>query len=180
MSQLVKFGIVLGIICLIATLVLAVTYEFTKPKIEAQLKQEESSALKAVMPVADSFSEKSVEGIDYFEALKGDALNGYCVRALGTGYNGHIRMIVGIDTKGVISGIEVLEQSETPGLGDRIREVYPGEKEPWFLRQFKGKLAATVMLNKDIDAITGATISSKAVTNAVRDTVKDFLDKVKR
>ena len=180
MSQLVKFGFILGIICLAATLVLAVTYEVTKPRIEAQLKTEEEDALKAILPGADSFNAKTVDGIEYFEAVKGADLIGYCIRVVGDGYGGNIRMLVGIDPGGVIKGVEVLEQYETPGLGARISEILPGEKEPWFLKQFKGKQAAAVEVKKNIDAITGATISSKAVTNAIRNTISGFLAKVKK
>lgn len=180
MNQMARFGVILGIISLSATLVLAVTYEITKPKIEAQLKTEEQDALKAIMPQADSFSEKTIEGIEYFEALKGKSIAGYCIRVVGTGYNGYIRMIVGIDTNGTIQGLEVLEQSETPGLGAKINEVRQGENEPWFLRQFKGKDAKTIEVKKDIDAITGATISSRAVTDAVRKTVEEFLTTIKK
>lgn len=179
MNQLVRFGIILSVICLAATLVLAVTYEITKPKIDAELKREEEEALAVIMPDADSFSEKSAGDIKYFEALQKGNLIGYCIKATGTGYTGYIRMIVGIDKDGIIKGIRILEQYETPGLGARIVEIKQGEKEPWFLRQFAGKSAKTVAVKKDIDAVTGATISSRAVTDAVNATVKEFLEKVK-
>jgi electron transport complex protein RnfG len=179
-SQLAKFGMILGIICLAATLVLAVTYEITKPKIEAQLKNEESAALKEILPGADTFKEKSIDGIEYFDAMKSGSLVGYCIRVVANGYSGYIRIVVGIDRSGLIKGVQVLEQYETPGLGSKITEVKQGEKDAWFLRQFKGKSASTVTLKKDVDAITGATISSSAVTNAIRETVTDFLSKVEK
>ena len=180
MSNLFKFGLILGVICLAATLVLAVTYEITKPKIEAQFKAEEQSALKSIMPSADSFSEKAMDGIEYFEALKGKAVIGYCVRVAGNGYNGYIRMIAGVDLNGTIEGVAVLEHSETPGLGAKINEIRPGESEPWFLKQFKGKNVGTIAIKKNIDAITGATISSKAVTDAIRKTADELLTKIRR
>ena len=180
MNQLTKFGLTLGVICLVATLVLAITYEVTKPKIDEQLRLEEKESLEIIAPAADFFNEKSVGGIEYFEAMKGDTIVGYCIRVMGSGYGGYIRMLVGVDPNGVITGVEVLEQYETPGLGAKIDETKPGEKDPWFLRQFKGKPAATLAVKKNIDAITGATISSKAVTDAVRKTVAEFLAKVKR
>lgn len=180
MNQLARFGVMLGSICLAATLVLAVTYEITRPRIEAQLKKEENDALKAIMPSADSFAEKSTDGIEYFEARKAGELVGYCVRVSGPGYNGYIRMLVGIDRSGTIKGMDVLEHYETPGLGSKIKETRHGEKDPWFLKQFVGKQAATVTVNRDIDAITGATISSKAVTDAINKTAGEFLSKVKR
>jgi len=180
MSQLTKFGLILGVICLTATLVLAVTYEVTKPKIEEPLKKEEQSALKSIMPSADSFSEKTLDEIGYFEALKGKTVVGYCVRVVGSGYSGYIRMIAGVDLNGIIQGVAILEHSETPGLGAKINEIRPGESEPWFLRQFKGKNAGIIAVKRDIDAITGATISSKAVTDAIRKTVDELLSKLKR
>ncbi|MDO8535857.1 MAG: RnfABCDGE type electron transport complex subunit G [Candidatus Omnitrophota bacterium] len=180
MSQLVKFGLILGVICLAATLVLAVTYEVTKPKIEKQLNTEEQDALKAIIPSADSFNEKTLDGIDYFEAFKGKTLVGYCVRAVGNGYGGYMKIMAGVDPNGTIEGVAVLEHNETPGLGAKINEIKPGESEPWFLKQFKGKPARTIAVKKDIDAITGATISSKAVTNAIRETVDDLFIKLKR
>jgi electron transport complex protein RnfG len=180
MNQLLKFGFILCAVCLASTLVLAVTYEITKPRIEEQLKREEKEALEVIMPGADSFAEKSVGGINYYEATKNGALVGYCVKMTGSGYNGYIRMMVGVTPDGVIEGVEVLEQQETPGLGARIDETKPGEKDPWFLRQFKGKDARTVAVKKDVDAVTGATISSKAVTDAINKTVSELLKAVGR
>ena len=180
MNQLARFGLILGIICLIATLVLAVTYEITRPKIAEQLRREEQAALKSIIPDADSFEPKTLDGIEYFEAMKGPDLVGYCLKVTGSGYSGYMRIMAGIDPDGVIRGVSVLEHQETPGLGSRITEVRPGETEPWFLKQFRGKSAKTVAVKKNIDAITGATISSKAVTDAVRDAVNAFLVKVKK
>ena len=175
MIRLIKFGLILGLICLSSTLVSAVTYEVTKPKVAAQLKSEEDAALKSIMPSAESFNEKTLDGIVYFEAIKGNKIVGYCVRVTGNGYNGYIKMIAGVDLNGTIQGVSVLEHSETPGFGARINEIRPGESEPWFLRQFKGKPAGTVTIKKDVDAITGATISSMAVTNAIRKTVGSLM-----
>jgi electron transport complex protein RnfG len=89
-------------------------------------------------------------------------------------------MITGIDRNGVIKGVRILEHQETPGLGSKINEIHPGEKEPHFLRQFIGKNGKTVAVKKDIDAITGATISSKAVTDAINKAVAEFLEKIKK
>lgn len=175
-----KFGMILGVICLAATLVLAVTYEMTKPKIEAQMKAEESEALKKIMPSAGSFEAKTAGEIEYFEALKDGTLIGYCLKVTGTGYGGYIRMIVGIDPGGIIKGVRVLEHQETPGLGSGISDLRPGESESRFLRQLKGKQARTVAVKRDVDAVTGATISSKAVTDAINKAVGEFLSKVKR
>lgn len=178
MNQLFKFGIILGTICLTATMVLALTYQVTKPKIEGQFRMEEQAALSQILPEADSFIARTRGDTDYFEAMRGRNLTGYCVKATGNGYSGFIRIIAGIDTEGVIKGVRVLEHQETPGLGSKISEIKPQEKESWFLRQFIGKSAATIEVKKDIDAITGATISSKAVTSAINKAVNEFLRKL--
>ena len=175
MVKLIRSGLVLAAFCMIAALVLAVTYEITKPKVGEQLKREEESVLRSIMPSADSFSEKTLDGIEYFEALKGKAVVGYCVRVAGSGYNGYIRMIAGVDLNGTIQGVAVLEHNETPGLGAKINEIRPGESEPWFLKQFKGKNVGTIAIKKNIDAITGATISSMVVTEAINKTVSSFM-----
>ena len=180
MNQMTKFGLILGIICLAATLVLAFTYEVTKPIIAAEMHREEQEALKSIMPEADLFKPGTAGGIEYFEALKGPALVGYCLKVTGSGYGGYMRIIAGIDTGGVIKGLRILEHQETPGLGSKINETRPGESEPYFLKQFKSKNARTVSVKSGIDAITGATISSTAVTDAINKAVIEFLEQVKK
>jgi len=81
-------------------------------------------------------------------------------------------MLIGI-SDGKILGVHILEHLETPGLGARSTEVRPDEDEPWFLRQFKG--LDSVALKKDggnIDAITAATITSRAITDAVAEELR--------
>ena len=178
MNQTVRFGLILGAICLVATLVLAVTYEVTKPRIEEQARLEQERALKEVMPEADSFEAKTAGDVEYFDAYQDSRLIGYCLKVTGNGYGGYIRMIVGIDPHGYIEGVRVLEHTETPGLGSKIADKKPGESESPFLEQFNGKDGTTVEVRKDIDAITGATISSAAVTDAIRRTVDVFMAEV--
>ncbi len=110
-------------------------------------------------------------------------------------------MLVGIDGRGVISGMRVLEQAETPGLGARVDEVEtrrrsgavlrpssaPGVRrgeapgEPWFQAQYRGlapselKLLASAETGGGIHAVTGATVTSRAITDAVRESIELFL-----
>lgn len=170
----------MGFICLIATFILAFTHEITKPKIEEQIRREEEAALKAILPEADYFRPGEADGIEYFEGLRQSELIGYCLKVTGSGYGGYIHMMVGIDPSGVIKGVRILEHHETPGLGSKIDEIRKGDSSPYFLRQFVGKRGDSLAIRKNIDAITGATISSKAVTDAIQKTVSEFLQKVKR
>jgi len=179
-KQLIKFGLILAVICMVSTLILTVTYEVTKPKIEEQKKLEEEAALRAIFPAAGTFAKKESGGIEYYEAIKNDSLIGYCVKAVGNGYGGYIHMIIAIDPSGAIEGLEILQHQETPGLGSKIKEIRPGDREPWFLKQFAGKTASSIELKKNIDAITGATISSKAVTDSVRATIDKFLAEINK
>ena len=78
--------------------------------------------------------------------------------------------MVGMDTNGIITHIKILSQDETPGLGAKIVEVANGESEPWFQRQFSGKKASD--LDHAVDAITGATITSKAVIDSIQQKAK--------
>ncbi|ATJ82575.1 electron transport complex subunit RsxG [Halomonas beimenensis] len=93
------------------------------------------------------------------------------------GYSGRIELVMGLDTQGRITGVRVTEHRETPGLGDRIE----ARKSDW-IRQFTGhSLAAPPAggwaVSRDgggIDALTGATITSRAVVDAVRDALRWF------
>ncbi len=116
---------------------------------------------------------------DRFEVLSaaGGPVSGLVVRGSGVGLWGAIRAVVGFDAAGDrLTGIEFLEQNETPGLGARIEEA-------WFKNQFKGKRGPFEMVpegapskENEFDAITGATITSKGV----RGLVNDCVDAVRR
>jgi len=177
-SDMFRSVVVLTAICITAALVLGVTYSKTKPLIAAQAERERNEALKEVLGGVDEYNQKSIDGRDYYEGYKVGEVAGYAIFVEGDGYAGPISLLVGIDKKATITGIAVLSHGETPGLGAKCTEVRYGEKEPWFLEQFKGKFAPTLEL-KDIDAITGATITSDAIVKSVRETVKDFFDRVK-
>ena len=144
-------------------IILSATFSFaqdTKPAIDD---------LKNIQPQADSFSDKKIlGGIEYFEAMKDKNLIGYCINVTTNGYCGPIRMIVGIDKEGVIQGMKILQHTETADIGARIAE-------PSFSRQFTGKKADDLIIGKNIDAITGATISSKVVIDSINDTAKKFI-----
>jgi len=175
---MLRFVTVLGTVCVVAALILGAVYGITSPIIAVQKEKETQQALESVVPGADRYDKKSFSKGDYYECYKGKSLIGYALFATGKGYSGDIKMLAGIDKKGGITGLEVLSQSETPGLGARCAEIKRGAKNPWFLEQFKGKDAASLQL-KDIEAITGATITSRAIVDGIRDYTADFLKEVK-
>jgi len=114
MNQMTKFGIILASICFLASGVLAFTYKVTKPEIDSRAREEEKAALEMILPEADEFVDKKIDGIEYYEGYKDKKLVGYCVKTAGMGYSGYIHMMVGINPAGVIEGVEVLDQQETP------------------------------------------------------------------
>lgn len=139
-------GIILMLFCVVAAGALAYVYMFTQPKIEQNVK------------IA---YEKSVQ-----EVLPQGTVGGKAIKVAPRGYSGPIEILVGIDGKGKIVGIKVLSQRETPGLGANV-------SSPKFLKQFIGKNAQDpIEPKKDIDAITGATITSRAACQGVKEALK--------
>ena len=160
------------IICFVAAFILAAAYNITAPNIAVQEKKKEEEAVFSVIP-ADSFEKVSEGETVYYKVYQGEKLTGFALKMRGMGYGGTIELMVGIEPEGKLTGVRVLKQAETPGLGARIAEVKPGEKEAWWTRQFKGKQPRELNL-KHIEAITGATISSKAVIDIVQKEVEKF------
>jgi electron transport complex protein RnfG len=177
---MIKYGLILLTICLCASLVLSVTYKFTHSRIEAQVISEEKNALDEIFPEASEFQDKVIENTNYYLVRKNNRDLGYIIKVETKGYSGLISMLVGFDFNGEIKGIKILSQQETPGLGAKINEIRSGESKPWFLKQFENKNAKDLELGKDIQAITAATISSKAVLSGVKKNVEEFLTKVRR
>lgn len=173
-KEMIRFGVILMVICFIASLVLAFVYQLTQPVIAAQRSSEELRLLREVLPIADRFKDITKEGEVYFEGTHRNNIAGYVIRVSSKGYSGDIKMLVGVATDGKIKGVSVLEHTETPGLGARITEIKSGEKKPWFLEQFREKKIEEIDF-KNIQAITGATISSKAVLEAVKKKSEEFL-----
>jgi len=176
MKDMLKLGGILTLITVIAAVGLAAVYSITKPRIEEQERLALERALTIALPMADKRAIIPVKKDDQVLYYKGYAspdtsqLVGYAYVAYGPGYSSVIKTMVGVDTTGKILGMKVLSQVETPGLGTKIEEVKYGEKDPWFQRQFIGKSAAKLAVDKDggeIKSITGATISSRALTNSV-------------
>ncbi|HOK57049.1 MAG TPA: RnfABCDGE type electron transport complex subunit G [bacterium] len=167
-----KKDIIIGIlvitfICGISGFLLAQVYNTTKPKIEEIKKQEEEKLNKEIFPEGVKFEEKEIKGIKYFSVLnKNEEEIGKIFEVKTMGYGGYITVKVGIDNENKIKKIKIKEHNETPGLGSKITQDS-------FLNQFTGKTKDEIYLKKDktdgkIDSITGATISSRAVTDGVR------------
>jgi len=161
---------------LVAGSALALVNLKSMPRILENRLEAENAARKDVLPGMDGGYELTDDGsgfpywTGYRDTGKSDP-GGYIFIAREKGYSSTIESMVGVDTSGAVTGVIVLFQQETPGLGARIEEIRHGEKTPWFTRQFIGKSPSdTFTVAKDggdIDSITGATISSRAVSGSI-------------
>jgi len=176
--DILKLGSTLTVYSLLAGTALAFVNITSSPRIAQNRIMAEKAAREEVLPgMAGGFEERVADNgfrywVGYRDALKSSP-EGYLFISRAEGYSSRIAVMVGVDTAGVITGAKVVFQQETPGLGTRIEEVRHGESDPWFMRQFIGKTAADDFRVRkdggDIEAITGATISSRAVTKAFED-----------
>ncbi len=186
-DSIIKNALILCTITLITGLLLGLTYNLTKEPIAEQERLMTEAALQNVLPDAH-YNELDVEGDPAFvtavyqgttEENGGDTM-GYVFQLETTeGYGDSIKLMVGILNDGTLSGIDIVTHSETPGLGEKA------DKEP-FKSQFIGKLAEPLNLVKsgntegqNIDAIGGATITSRAVTGAVNDAINYYMTYMK-
>ena len=154
------------IIVAISMTALIVVDSITRPLIEENQDNVFNDNLAEMFPEMDD--SEHLENIDvYLVKNASDVTIGYAFTVIGSGYGGDIEMLVGIEADAAtIRGLSVISHGETPGLGAKITE-------PWFQEQFEGKDVNTLALVDDggeIDAISGATISSSAVVDAVKET----------
>ncbi|MFH1510188.1 MAG: RnfABCDGE type electron transport complex subunit G [Candidatus Woesearchaeota archaeon] len=164
MNDLLKSVLVLVLVTVISTSTLAFVYKFTSPLIEERRKSAYESELAVLFPGFDVVVEKP----GFVEVYRSGSLVGYVVKSVAKGYAGDIVLVVGLNLEHAVVGVSVISQTETPGVGSRIA----GKN---FISQFVGKSIPDIALRKyggSIDAITGATISSRALTESVRESVE--------
>ncbi len=158
--DVIRSGISLAVICMAAAGFLVTVNLLAGPVIVGQAQGEEANSLKEVLPQAEAFEAvKSGGKIIYYKARnKQGELIGAVFEAEGKGYSGDIETMVGMLKDGTITAVKVLNQQETPGAGSRVAEAP-------FSSEFSNK---NIQSLNDIQAITGATISSRAVIDSVK------------
>ena len=196
MKNILRLSIVMTIVSLLSAFLLAELYSITKPKIEIQKMAKTMEALKMVqpdarvlVPVTQKIPVKDGEGnilfdrevIIYYQAFAKDdssQLLGFAFKSEGNGYSSVIETMVGIDTSGQIGRIKILSQKETPGLGTLSEDSEPFTGKKWSTKQFEGKTSEQLKVDKDggqIVSITGATITSRAITNSIKSKLETLL-----
>ncbi len=169
-KEILKPALILCVICLLSTAALAGVNLLTADTIAQQQVITEQESRRQVLPDADSFEEKD----GYAVGLAGGETVGYVFVTSSKGYGGDVQVMTGITADGNVSGVVILDQNETPGLGANA------EKET-FRSQFQQPVPEngfTVTKSTagegEISAMTGATITTTAVTNAVNDAIKQY------
>ncbi len=167
-------SIVLLVISVVVAGLLSFTNSITKDKIAQNTQEQQNAAKQEVFATADEFvdlnykEEGNVKSI--FWAMKDDKIQGWCVNVVSYGYGGEIDIMVGITLDYKVSGVTVVSNSETAGLGAKCTE----DK---FRSQFNEKSAPIEVIKNgtpkenEIVAITGATVTSKAVTSGVNEAI---------
>lgn len=170
-ASIIKTAAVLFTIGFVCTLILALCNSLTADKIAVLAEQKEQTAMAEALPDATSFEEVKINGESGVNAVfagkneKGE-IAGYCVKVAPLGYGGEISMIVGIKADGTVSGVDITDMNETAGLGAKAKNAE-------FRDMYKGK-SGEISVKKsgtpsdtEISAISGATVTSKAVTSGV-------------
>ncbi len=169
-NKIFKPIVVLCVICIVVTGALAATNGMTAPIIEAATLAAQEAARTELLPDAQSF--EKVEGIDV--ANVSDVYRttndvGVVITSSAKGYGGDVVVMTAITPDGNIKQIKVTEQSETKGIGSNV------VANPSYWERYEGVSAAqALVLNQDIDAYSGATISSRAVLTAVNSAIEAY------
>ena len=166
-------GVLLAI-CIIIPLALSVTNKVTAKKI-AELEAANSKKNMQSLIDADNFEECENGEITYYAAINGGKTAAYIFTESSKGYGGDVSVMTAIKPDGTVAGVAILDVSgETPGLGQNAA------KESFFSQYIGLKNGVSVLKNgakaenNEVDAVTGATITSTAVTRAVNKALDDF------
>ena len=171
MKKIAQLVISLTAIAAVCAAVLAIVNEITRERIASIATLKSNKAAKAVLPAGvnaidqrkDPADEKAVIFVAYADAAKSKVLGYAAPGVSASGYGGTIRLMVGLTAERNVVSYQVLAANETPGLGAKLGDAA-------FTAQFGGKSGRALKVKKDggdVDAITGATITSRAVCEAI-------------
>ena len=168
-NKIFKPIVVLSVICIVITGALALTNSVTAPIIEQATIAAQTAARQELLPDSTGFTK--VDGIavaNVSDVYKADNGVGVVVTSSAKGYGGTMTVMVGFNADGTIRKIKVTEQAETKGIGSKVA----GDASYWM--RYEGLNAEPLVLNEDVDALSGATISSKALLAAVNSAIEAY------
>ncbi|MHB9292817.1 H+/Na+-translocating ferredoxin:NAD+ oxidoreductase subunit G [Hollandina sp. SP2] len=181
MKGMLKLGIVLALYATAACVGLAFVYSATSETIAVRQQADLEAALRELFPEGDDFTEitgtiaslnPAVAFETQYAVRKGTSIIGAAIQASVASYGGNLKVLVGAGADGRISRVKILEHQDTPGLGaNAVSPTYYVDKSKkiTFYGQFSGKSVQDPFEVKgDVAAITASTITSRAVTSAVK------------
>ena len=177
-KYIIKLTVTLFATCVVVAGLLGLVNMVTEGPIAEKNKTKTAAAIQEVLPEMEG-SPAVVELTDEmtaaasgagatiteaYEAQAGGSVIGYALKIVASGSQGNIEMMVGVDAEGAVTGVSIVKNSETSGIGSKVMS-----NENGVLDQFIGKSAAdgTLSVGKNVDAISGATVSSRGVTTGV-------------
>lgn len=186
LKEIAKTALNLVVFCLVVGFILSFYNQVTRAKIQENEREEVARVREQLLP-ADKYRE--IEGIPgVVKAYKDGKFIGYIVETTSSGYSSNIKIIYSATPHYEIKGVNIVSQQETPGLGNKIEEDVKLKQfgdEP-FVAQFAGKGIEQLKIGNEnkpnpssIAAITGATISSTAVTRGIRESLEELKKAIK-
>ncbi len=186
-QYIIKLTVTLFVTCVIVAACLGVVNAVTEGPIEEANIKATNEALSSVFQGASApeFPEITDEAVlsaaseaassagatleNAYEVKDGGAVIGHAVKIVASGSQGNIEMVVGVDAEGAVTGVSIVNNSETSGIGSKVMDNEPLASGIGVLDQFVGKSAAdgTLAVGSNVDAISGATVSSRGVTTGV-------------
>ena len=184
-KYIIELTVKLFATCVVVAGLLGVVNQVTSPNIAAINKAKTEEAMKAVVTDAENsyFSDPLEISADmaaaaaaaggtvteFYEVNDGVVAIGHALKIVASGSQGNIEMMVGLDLEGTVTGVSVVKNAETAGIGSKVMENEPNVKGVPVLDQFIGKGPAdgTLSVGSNVDAITGATVSTKGITAGV-------------
>ena len=184
-GYIIKLAVTLLITCAVVAAALGGVNAVTADKIADINRENTIKAMKAVVadPDATEFSDAmeltetmtaaasgagaSLDSV--YQATANGENAGYAIKVVASGSQGSIEMMVGVDGEGAVTGVSIVKNSETKGIGSKVMENQNTASGTGVLSQFTGKSAAdgTLTVGSNVDAITGATVSTRGVTTGV-------------
>ena len=185
-KYIIKLTVTLLVTCVVVAAALGGVNAITADKIAAINWENTQKDMQAVVADPDNtdFSDQALENTDamvaaatgagatldsVYEAQVGGETVGYAIKVVSSGSQGSIEMMVGVDTNGAVTGVSIVDNSETAGIGSKVMSNETLSNGTGVLDQFIGKSAAdgTLTVGTNVDAISGATVSTKGVTTGV-------------
>ena len=184
-KYLIKLTVTLFLTCCVVAGALGAVNMVTKGPIADINKAKTEAAMKAVvadpdnstfsdaLELTDEMTAAALAGggtlTEAYEVQVGGAAAGYALKVVASGSQGSIEMMVGLDAEGAVTGVSIVKHSETAGIGTKVADNELTASGVGVLDQFQGMSAAdgTLTVGSNVDAITGATVSTRGVTAGV-------------